>query len=214
MTFTIAVSIPEHGLLGIATASKALAVGAGVPELRPGVGVVATQAYTNRALRRYALDSLERGLSPEFIVRSLSQVDPHPERRQLTVIDAQGRSATHTGSECSSHAESIQRGHTVAVGNLVAGAPVLTDMLDAFYATPAPTTQDMLARRLLRCLSAGDAAGGDVRGRQSAALMVTEHRLSGVIAPSDSIDLRVDDHEDPLAELGRLYELFALEAAR
>lgn len=207
MTYSIAVSIPGRKLLGVATASHSLAVGAGVIGIRAGIGAVASQAYTNRSLRRHALDRLEAGGSPQEVVASLEDVDPAPEYRQVAVIDAAGRSAAHTGRMCTDHvAERLVDG-TAVIGNLLASPDVVDAMMDAYRDGPAPQTQRDLASRLLTALKAGEEAGGDARGRQSAAVLVAQHATGPRGLPMDDIDLRVDDHRRPLSELQRLLDL-------
>lgn len=207
MTYTIAVSVPEKQLLGLATASRSLAVGAGVLALRAGVGAVASQAYTNRSLRTYALSRLESGDSPQQIVDSLPAVDSRSEIRQLAIIDAQGRHASYTGEACSAHVASASSEGAVAVGNLLAGPHVIAEMMESYRRSTTATTPEELGAALLQALSAGDAAGGDIRGRQSAALIVTRAGVTEAGLPYDDIDLRVDDHDDPVAELRRLFDL-------
>lgn len=200
MTFTIVAASPELGLLGVATASKSFAVGAGVPAIRPGVGAVASQAYTNRGLRQHTLDELERGKSPEAIVASLAEIDPGADFRQLAVVAANGAVATHTGSRCSPFAGSIHGDAFTVLGNLLTGHEVLEAMARTFTSKERPTSTEVFAERLLATLAAGERAGGDVRGRQSASILVAD--TAEPTAPS--LDIRVDDHEEPLTELARL----------
>ncbi|MEB4613602.1 DUF1028 domain-containing protein, partial [Leucobacter sp. M11] len=132
MTYTIVASDPERGLLGVATASFSLAVGAGVPALRVGVGAVASQAYTNRALREHALAALAAGESPAEIVAGIPGIDSGHARRQLAVVSAAGQAAAHTGVECSDWAgHRVGAGYAVA-GNLLTGPAVLDEMIAAY----------------------------------------------------------------------------------
>lgn len=206
MTYTILASDPDQQLLGVATASRSLAVGAGVPAVRVGIGAVASQAYTNRALRGYALDRLADGAAPEEALADLPRVDSGAARRQIALLDASGRVALHTGAECSDWAgERSGRGFAV-IGNLLAGPETLASMEAAFAASPAPPGIAGFARRLHRALAAGEAAGGDRRGRQSAAILVGAGPAHPREETALAIDLRVDDHADPVEELGRILD--------
>lgn len=217
MTFTILASDPERRLLGAATASYSLAVGAGVPLLRPGVGAVASQAYTNRSLRQSSLDALANGATPDQVIAELPSRDPGYSQRQLALIAADGSTAVHTGTDCSQWAGSVLGTNLVAAGNLLAGPDVLAAMRAAFdrarstYALTHDALSDddhtaAFARALVEALAAGEAAGGDSRGKQSAALLVA----SGAGIPQEThhiaIDLRADDHPEPVTELSRLLE--------
>ncbi|WP_053382766.1 DUF1028 domain-containing protein [Leucobacter celer] len=211
MTYTILASDPDRHLLGVATASRSLAVGAGVPALRVGVGAVASQAYTNRALRGFVLDALAAGRAPADVVAQLPEVDTGSARRQVAVIDAAGRIAVHTGSGCTAWAGSATGDGFAVIGNLLAGPAVLDAMAAEFGAWPrtgsgegAAADGAAFARRLLAALSAGEGAGGDLRGRQSAALLVGAGTATAGSDGSLAFDLRVDDHEQPVRELGRL----------
>lgn len=207
MTYTIAVAVPRHKLLGVATASRSLAVGAGVLAIRAGVGAVASQAHTNRSLRRWALDGLEAGATPKQLVTELGSVDPQIELRQFAIIDADGEFATHTGSACSSHVATRDATHAVLVGNLLANTSVLDAMLHSYHAHGEATSGAELAARLIASLTAGEDAGGDIRGHQSAAVLVAEDGIGANGLAIDDIDLRVDDHPSPVAELARLLAL-------
>jgi uncharacterized Ntn-hydrolase superfamily protein len=211
MTYTILASDPARHLLGVATASRSLAVGAGVPALRIGVGAVASQAYTNRALRGFVLDALLGGRAPADVVARLPEVDAGSARRQVAVIDADGRIAVHTGSECTAWAGSATGDGFAVIGNLLAGPTVLDAMAEEFGAWPRTGGPEgeadegaAFARRLLAALAAGEMAGGDLRGRQSAALLVGAGLASAGPDGPLAFDLRVDDHEQPVRELGRL----------
>lgn len=217
MTFTILASDPERRLLGAATASYSLAVGAGVPLVRAGIGAAASQAYTNRALRHRALDALAAGAAVADIIAGLPAHDPGHAQRQLAVIDAAGRSAAHTGADCSdwagSRATAGPAGTALVVaGNLLPGPAVLEAMTAAFAGAiaeranrPGPADPAAgFALALVRALAAGEAAGGDRRGKQSAALLVAAGGADQADPAALAHDLRVDDHPEPVAELARL----------
>lgn len=201
-TFSIVARDPVNGDLGVAVQSKFLAVGAVVPWAKAGAGAVATQALANL---RYGVDGLALmtdGLSaPETLARLLSE-DAGRDQRQVGLVDARGGTAAYTGSACMPWA-----GHRIGVGyvvlgNILAGSRVVEAMAERFE-----NSRGELAERLVMALAAGEAAGGDRRGRQSAALYVA--RAGGAYGGNYDryIDLRVDDHPDPLAELERLLRL-------
>jgi uncharacterized Ntn-hydrolase superfamily protein len=198
-TFSIVGYDPATGDLGVAVASKFLAVGSVVPFARAGVGAIATQAFANTTYGPRGLELLKRGLSPDEVIRRLTRDDPQREQRQIGIVDAKGRAATYTGKSCIRWAGGIAGKHFAAQGNILTGEAVVQAMADTFQ-----RTRGELARRLLAALEAGEKAGGDARGKQSAALLVV--RKGGGYAGFDDryIDLRVDDHPDPIPELKRL----------
>src|SRR5919198_619156 len=203
-TFSIVALDPENGDVGVAVQSKYFAVGAVVPWGRAGVGAVATQAAGRAAYGPEILDLLARGLEPaEAIERALVD-DERRETRQLGVVDAQGRAAAFTGSACNEWAGHATGSGYAAQGNILAGEAVIAEMARAFE-----RTSGALAERLLAALEAAQAAGGDRRGQQSAALVV--ERSGGIPASREDIDrivdLRVDDHPEPIRELRRLLDL-------
>ncbi len=205
-TYSIVACDPGAGQWGVATQSKFLAVGSVVPWAEPGAGAVATQAYANPRYGPQGLDLLRGGSSAEEVVEQLTAADPEREHRQLGVVDARGGSATFTGSACMDWAGGLAGPCFAAQGNILVGAETVSALASAF----AATTGRPLAERLLECLAAAQAAGGDRRGQQSAALLVVE-RDGGYAQLSDVlVDLRVDDHEQPVAELARLYGLHSL----
>ncbi|MBB2975558.1 putative Ntn-hydrolase superfamily protein [Microbacterium endophyticum] len=211
MTFTVLARDRVHGLIGAATASKSLAVGNAVIALRPGVGAVASQAWTNAALRGQMLDAMAAGDSASEAVARVHEWDASPEFRQVAALDWTSVPAAATGDATTAWAGHAAVGDVVVVGNLLASATVLGAM-SAEMARPWPADggEDdaaAFARRLVRALVAADAAGGDVRGRQSAAVLVARQADAGPI----SIDLRVDDHADPMTELDRLVSLRATD---
>jgi len=199
-TFSIVAYDPETGRFGAAVTSRAIAVGDRVPWVRSGVGAVCTQASTNRSWGPRALDLLEKGKTPEEVVAELVKEDERPDNRQLGLIDSQGRSAGWCGKWNPDYA-GLKRGENFQVqGNILAGEQVLAAMADAFTGTKGE-----LAARLLAALEAGMAAGGDSRGRQSAALLVSGTEPDRYGYTHNLYDIRVDDHPYPVRELRRLY---------
>ncbi len=186
----------DGGALGVAIASRFFAVGALCPHVRAGVGALATQALVNPLYAEPGLALLAQGTPAAEVVRLLTQADGGREHRQLHAIDARGRAAAHTGSQCIGWCGHLARdGYSVA-GNMLVGHEVLEDTAAAYERAAGRP----LAERLLAALEAGDAAGGDKRGRQSAALVIASTE------PYPVLDLRVDDHESPFTELRRLYD--------
>lgn len=186
-------------------ASKFLSVGAVVPFARAGVGAVATQSFANLAYGPEGLTLLEGGRSATEVARVLTDADEERAKRQLGVADARGGVATFTGDECLEWAGGRTGEGYACQGNVLAGPEVVDDMVTAFE-----TTEGRLAERLVAALDAGDRAGGDRRGRQSAALL-TVRKKGGYGGGSDvSADLRVDDQAAPVTELHRLLELHRL----
>jgi len=202
-TYSICACDLDRGQWGVATQSKFLAVGSVVPWAMPHVGAVATQSYANPRYGPDGLRLLGEGLSAVEVVERLTAADDDRGQRQLGIVDGQGRAATYTGAECHAWAGGRTGSCYAAQGNILVSGATVDALAEAFEATPAMT----LAERLLDCLDAAEAAGGDSRGRQSAALLVVE-RDGGYAALSDTlVDLRVDDHPDPLVELRRLFGL-------
>jgi len=205
-TFSIAACDLEAAQWGVATQSKFLAVGSVVPWAEPHVGAIATQAYANPRYGPDGLALLRDGLSAEEAVERLTSADDGRAQRQVGVVDGEGRSTTYTGPDCMDWAGGIAGPCFAAQGNILVGEETVTALATTFEATAGRP----LAERLIECLAAAQAAGGDSRGQQSAALLVVE-RGGGYAALSDSlVDLRVDDHPTPIAELGRLYEAHRL----
>lgn len=194
MTWSIIARDPATGQIGIAVATRFFAVGARVPHIASGVGGVATQALVNPYYGIDGVKLLREGLSPREVIDTLIVADDGRDARQLHVMDIKGRIAAHTGKECIDWCGSIQGDGFSLAGNMLAGAAVLGDTAKAYVANIALP----FAQRLIIALKAGEAAGGDMRGKQSAALLIHgEEEWS-------ELDLRVDDHTDPLAELERL----------
>jgi uncharacterized Ntn-hydrolase superfamily protein len=190
---------------GVAVASKFLGVGAVVPWARAGAGAVATQALANVGYGPSGLNLLSSGPSAATVVAQLTDEDEGRQHRQLGVVDARGGSASFTGEECFAWAGGRTGEGFCCQGNILAGPEVVDRMSDTFG-----STEGELAARLLAALAAGDAAGGDRRGRQSAALLVV--RADGGYGGGNDValDLRVDDHAQPVGELARLFDLHKL----
>jgi uncharacterized Ntn-hydrolase superfamily protein len=198
-TFSLAACDLGRGQWGVAVASKFLAVGSVVPWAEPAAGAVATQAYANPRYGPDGLALLRQGLAAEEVVRRLTEADDGRGERQLGVVDAAGRSATYTGSGCHDWAGGRAGDGYAAQGNILVSADTVDALAETFEAGDGP-----LAERLLEALAAAQAAGGDSRGQQSAALLVVQ-RDGGYAGLSDVlVDLRVDDHEAPIEELRRL----------
>ena len=193
------------GELGVAVQSKFLGVGALVPWAAAGVGAIATQAHANIGYGRRGLDLLASGLSPEEVIGRLTTDDPGAARRQVGIVDAQGRAATFTGSECFEWAGGLTGPGCCAQGNILAGAAVVEGMARAF-----DDTRGSLADRLVAALHGGQRAGGDRRGMESAALLIVKEKGGYGGFTDRFIDLRVDDHERPIDELERLLGLYKL----
>lgn len=207
MTFSIVAFDPasDPPEWGVAVASKFLAVGAAVPWARAGAGAVATQAFANLAYGPDGLRLLAEGLSAEETVARLVEPDEEREHRQVGVVDASGTPATYTGSECMDWAGGRTGRHFACQGNILTGPDVVDSMAAAFE-----DTHGELAMRLLAALRAGDAAGGDRRGRQSAALYVVREGGGYGGGIDKAVDLRVEDHASPVRELERLWLLHRL----
>ncbi len=195
MTFTVLARDPRHGLIGAATASRSLAVGASVIAVDPAVGVAASQAWTNRALRGRLLAAMREGRTAAEAVASVSTWDEGHALRQVAALGWTSPGAARSGDAITPWAGHSTTTDAVFAGNLLTGPEVVEAMSAAWIGSSGD-----LADRLIEVLRAGEAAGGDARGRQSAAVLVA--------TPADAVlDLRVDDHDDPLAELARLRAL-------
>jgi len=199
-TYSIVACDLEAGQWGVAVQSKFLAVGSVVPWAEPRVGAVATQSYANPRYGPDGLALLRDGVDAESVVARLTEADVERESRQLGVVDAQGRAASFTGSGCHAWAGGRTGPGYAAQGNILVSAATVDALAETFERTSGP-----LAGRLLDCLAAAQAAGGDRRGQQSASLLVVE-RDGGYAGLSDALfDLRVDDHQRPIEELRRLH---------
>jgi len=205
-TYSICACDLDAGQWGVATQSKFLAVGSVVPWAAPHVGAIATQSYANPRYGPDGLELLREGLSAEEVVERLTAADGDRAQRQLGVVDGEGRAATFTGDECHAWAGGRTGSGYAAQGNILVSGATVHALAETFEVTGGRP----LAERLLDCLDAAEAAGGDSRGRQSAALLVVE-RDAGYASLSDTlVDLRVDDHPDPLVELRRIHRLHDL----
>jgi len=201
-TFSILGRDERTGHLGSGVASRYLAVGAVVPHFAIGVGAVNTQYACHPPVGWRALALLREGLAPEEALRRALATDARPESRQVLLLDAQGRGAVHTGSESAQARHQIVTENCVAAGNTVTGADVVESMVEAFLGSAG----ERLDARLLRAPAAAEEAGGDRRGKQAAAVRVmppSAEEWNGKVC----VDLRVDDHPDPIPELFRLWRL-------
>jgi uncharacterized Ntn-hydrolase superfamily protein len=194
MTWSIIARDATTGRIGIAVATKFFAVGAMVPHIRTRVGAIASQAFINPFYGPKGLDLLASGASAKATVTALTDADEGRANRQLHIMDMTGGIAAHTGAACIDWCGHINTATCSVAGNMLAGPAVIADTLKTFEANRALP----FARRLLAAVNAGEAAGGDKRGRQSAALLIHD----GEDYPL--LDLRVDDHTEPLVELARL----------
>src|SRR5438045_7265185 len=199
-TYSIAACDLDASQWGVATQSKFLAVGSVVPWAEPQVGAIATQAYANPRYGPQGLRLLREGLAAEEVVERLTTGDEGRDHRQLGVVDREGRSASFTGAECLEWAGGRTGSCYAAQGNILVSAETVDAIAETFESSTGP-----LAERLLDCLDAAQAAGGDRRGQQSAALLVVEQD-GGYGKLSDTVvELRVEDNERPLEELRRIY---------
>jgi len=198
-TFSIVAADPLAGESGAAVASRFFAVGSVVPWARADVGAVATQAYCNTSFGPRGLDLLERGASPEEVLKILLKRDAEPDRRQVGIVTADGDSVTYTGKGCNPWAGGRHGPNYAVQGNILTGEAVVAAMVEAFL-----QTKGTLADRMYAALVAGDSKGGDARGKQSAALIVVKARAGYGGFNDRAIDIRVDDHPEPFKELGRL----------
>jgi uncharacterized Ntn-hydrolase superfamily protein len=205
VTFSIVACDAQAGQMGVAVASKFLAVGAVVPWLEAGTGAIATQALANTRYGPEGLALMRDGASAREALDAVVAADAGRDDRQAGVVDATGRSATYTGQGCMTWAGGRTGPGYAAQGNILTGPGVVDAMAEAYEGSSGP-----LAERLLLALAAGDAAGGDRRGRQSAAIAVVAPG-GGYGGNDDSlVDLRVDDHGDPVTELRRIYGIHVL----
>lgn len=204
-TFSIVAYDPEEDAWGIAVASKFPAAGAVVPWARAGAGAVATQSYANTTYGPLGLDMMADGMSAQQTLNRLIESDEQPALRQIGLVDASGNSATYTGEDCFEWAGGIKGEQFAVQGNILAGPQVVGQMAEAYLGSSEPFPE-----RLHAALLSGDRAGGDRRGRQSAAIFVVKPE-GGYSGLNDRwIDYRVDDHEDPVPRLGELLNLHRL----
>jgi uncharacterized Ntn-hydrolase superfamily protein len=194
MTWSIIARDRDTGQFGIAVATRFFAVGALVPHVKSRIGAIATQALVNPFYGTEGLRLLEQGKSARDVVRAIAAADAGRDHRQVHVLDAQGRIAAHTGKACVGWCGHLAGDNVSVAGNMLLGAAVIEDTAVAY----ARNSAIPLPRRLIAALRAGEAAGGDKRGKQSAALVICGEE------EWPDLDLRVDDHADPLTELERL----------
>ncbi len=207
MTFSIVARSADGLAHGVAVASKFLAVGAVVPAAEAALGALATQSYANLAYRPQGLALLRTGTAAPDVVAGLTAADPGRDSRQLGVVGRSGDGATFTGADCHGWAGGRTGDGYAIQGNILAGPEVVAAMETAWLSSEPSAA---LARRLLAALRAGDGAGGDKRGRQSAALFVVAPGQGYGGTGDVVVDLRVDDHPDPCAELARLLDVHTL----
>ena len=202
-TFSIVARDPKTKDLGVAVESKFVAVGSVVPWAQSGVGAVATQSYANPAYAPKALALMRRGIAPKDVVKRLVEKDKDAAQRQLGLVDARGRAAAFTGKECFNWAgHVVGKGYAIQ-GNILAGEDVIKSMARAYESTDGD-----LPVRLLAALSAGQRAGGDRRGQQSASLLIVRED-GGYGGFNDRwVDVRVDDHPAPIEELIRIFNIY------
>jgi len=201
-TFSIIAYDPETQELGVAVQSRFLAVGAVVPWAKAGVGAVATQAMGNTTHGPAALELLAKGDKPEDVAKALLEKDYGREQRQMGIVNAKGESTTFTGKECLEWAGGVSGKNYCIQGNILAGEAVVKAMEKSFL-----ESKGELGERLIAALAAGQEAGGDKRGMQSAALLIVREGW-GYLGLNDRYrDLRVDDHVEPIKELKRVYDL-------
>lgn len=201
-TFSICAYDPDKQEWGVAVASKYLAVGAVVPWAKAGVGAVATQSYVNVSLGPKGLDLMAQGKSASETLKQLMADDSGRAVRQVGVVDAKGEVATFTGDKCIAWAGGKTGKYYTCQGNLLAGEKVVEAMAKAFEEAKGP-----LAWKLMAAMEAGDQAGGDKRGKQSAAILVVRDKGGPSGFNDRYLDFRVDDHKDPMPELARILAL-------
>jgi len=202
-TFSMVARCPKTGALGVCVSTATLAVGSVVPHVEANVGAIATQGYTNIKYGVKGLKLLRLGLSPKTALEALLKDDSQRDLRQVIIIDKYGRKAAHTGMRTSEWRGHIIGEDYVAAGNMLSSSRVIEAMAEAFESSAG-----WLADRLMQALEAGDAAGGDIRGKLSAALLV----VGGIAMPETRpiLDLRVDMHKDPVKELRRIFEAYKI----
>ncbi|GAA3812826.1 DUF1028 domain-containing protein [Nocardioides panacisoli] len=207
MTFSIVARSADGESWGVAVASKFLGVGSAVPAAVAGVGAIATQALANVAYKGLALSHLDEGATASVALQRLLEEDEGRDHRQVGIVDVDGGSASHTGTACLDWAGGLTGEGYAIQGNILTGSDVVEAMEAAWLASDA---DEPLERRLLAALRAGDAAGGDSRGRQSAAVLVVREGAGYGGFDDVAVDLRVDDHAEPIPELERLLDLHEL----
>ncbi|MHA1611619.1 MAG: DUF1028 domain-containing protein [Promethearchaeota archaeon] len=206
MTFSICGFDPDTGDLGVAVQSKFLCVGMVVPFVKANVGAIATQAFCNTTFGPRGLELLASGLSSQEVVNRLLRDDPDRDHRQLGVIDAKGVAASYTGKDCFYWAGNVVGENYSAQGNILVGPETVEVIAKAFE-----TTKGDLAEKLLTALSAADGPGyGDVRGQQSAAILIHREKAGYGGFSDDLVNIRVDEHPQPIKELRRIFDLYEM----
>jgi uncharacterized Ntn-hydrolase superfamily protein len=208
-TFSIVARDPANGDLGVAVQSKFPNVRVAVPHAKAGVGAVATQSFANSEFGTKGLQLMALGATPEEVIAIIGRDDPDLQDRQVGIVDAKGRSATFTGKKCFDWAGGRRAADYAIQGNILVSEATVDAMEKAFLGTKGP-----LAERLLASLKAGAEAGGDKRGRQSAALLVVREGASYDGKSDAYVDISVYDAPDPIAEIFRLYELHRIHFER
>jgi uncharacterized Ntn-hydrolase superfamily protein len=203
MTWSIVAHDPATGVFAVAVATRAFAVGASCPFVRSGVGAVSTQSFTNRYLGPAILDALARGLPPDAAIEGALAGDAGRGIRQVHAVDRYGRTAAWTGQNCVEWCGSVAALGISVAGTMLAGEPTVAATLATWQANPDLA----MPERLMTAMEAGEAAGGDRRGRQSAAMVLT------TTEDFPDLDLRVDDSADPLPEMRRLLGIWRRERA-
>lgn len=206
MTYSLIAMDSERNYIVVAAATKTEAVGANVPALAPGFGAVLSQAFTNPELRQLVLAGLQAGLEPAVALQDALAADPEPQLRQLAVMDRDGRVAVHTGSGCTPSYGQYAVENFVCIGNLLKNDGVVPAMARAWR---NPGSLEELVQNSFDCLLAAENAGGDSRGRQSAAVMIAQMKPEATLIQ----EIRVDDSTDPLAELRQQLDLWLLARA-
>ena len=201
-TFSIVAYDPDTGELGVAVQSRAFSVGAGVPWAEAGVGAIATQASTNESFGPRGLALLRSGYNAQQTLDMLIAADEGRANRQLGVVDARGGSASYTGSDCSSWAGDSTLAGLSVQGNILAGPDVVAEMVRAYHESDGE-----MSERLIAALHAAQAAGGDKRGQQSAAILVVRESVDYPEYRTRYVELRVEDHPSPIDELERVFRI-------
>jgi uncharacterized Ntn-hydrolase superfamily protein len=199
---------PDAGEVGIAVASRFFAVGNVVPWATAEIGAVATQSFANTSFGWKGLRLLQSDFTPEEALTILLKDDDNPEKRQVGIVSADGQSATHTGNECVDWAGGVSGPNYAIQGNILTGPEVVTEMEKTFL-----NAKGSLAERIYKALLAGQARGGDSRGKQSAAILVVREGAGYGGYTDRAIDIRVDDHPEPFRELGRLLDIARMNDA-
>ncbi|MFX1411095.1 MAG: DUF1028 domain-containing protein [Promethearchaeota archaeon] len=203
MTFSIVAYDPNNNEWGVAVQSKFVAVGSIVPYAKAKIGAIATQAYANTSYGPKGLELLETGLTAEETIQKLIKNDVQKEQRQIGIIDSYGNAASFTGSECFEWAGHIVGKAFACQGNILASENVIKAMANAFE-----TTQGDLVEKFFAVLEAGQEAGGDRRGRESAAILIVKEKGAYDGGTDNYIDIRVDEHPTPLKELRNIFEIY------